>query len=154
MWNPFRRKTATPASIQESRAEEIAAQGRWGENQAAALLMKKGWQILGRNIRPCANDKRCEIDVIVRSRDGQSIVFVEVKTHKRQTTRAPRLFGIDKRKKGVLLRACTNWILRHHWHGNFRFDVIEVYGSHQDGQPIAIDHIENVPLFPPKWRFW
>ena len=152
MWNPFKRKPLSPE--QESRAQEIAAQGHWGEDQAAALLLQKGWQVIGRNVHPCARDKRCEIDLIVRSRDGKSVVFVEVKTHKRPNERAPRLFGIDRRKKNVLLRACTNWILRTHWHGNFRFDVVEVYGSHRDGQPVAIDHIENVPLFPAKWRFW
>lgn len=154
MWNPFKRKPVPKTPATESRTDEIASQGHWGENQAAAHLTQRGWFVIGRNVRPCLNDKRCEIDLIIRSRDGRSIVFVEVKTHKHQTIRAPRLYGINRRKKRVLLRACTNWILRHHWHGNFRFDVVEVYGSYRDGQPTAIDHIENVPLFPPKWRFW
>ena len=40
------------------------------------------------------------------------------------------------------------------WHGNFRFDVIEVYGDETSGAPPEIDHIANVKLFPPNWRFW
>ena len=52
------------------------------------------------------------------------IVFVEVKTHIRKSTRASRLWCVDRRKKNILLRACTNWILKNKWHGNFRFDVI------------------------------
>ena len=54
----------------------------------------------------------------------------------------------------MLLRACSCWILQRHWHGNFRFDVVQVYGEPNGPHPPEIDHIENVPLFPPKWRFW
>ncbi|MGN0853525.1 MAG: YraN family protein [Kiritimatiellia bacterium] len=154
MENPFRRIAQAIRAPAETAPAETAAQGRWGEERAAALLAGKGWRVIGRNVRPCADDRRREIDLIVRSRDGRTVAFVEVKTHKRRTPRAPRLFGVDRRKKKVLLRACTSWILRHQWHGNFRFDIVEVYGSHRDRQPLAVDHIENVPLFPPRWRFW
>lgn len=130
------------------------ARGRWGEQVAAAHLSRKGWTVIGRNVRPCARDRRCEIDLVAQSRDRRAVVFVEVKTHARHTSRAGRLWRIDRRKKGLLLRACTNWILGRRWHGNFRFDVVEVYGSPQGTLPPEIDHIENVPLFPPKWRFW
>ena len=58
------------------------------------------------------------------------------------------------RKKNVLLRACANWLMWKKWHGNFRFDVIEVFGRRTSPRPPEIDHFENVPLFPPKWRFW
>lgn len=134
------------------RAAQI--RGRWGESVAADFLRRRGWTTLARNVRPCARDQRCEIDLIVRSRDRRTVVFVEVKTHLRHSPRAGRLWRIDRRKKGLLLRACTNWILRRRWHGNFRFDVVEVYGAPENGAPPEIDHIENVPLFPPKWRFW
>lgn len=137
-----------------ARGERIAARGRWGENCAAAYLQRNGWVVIGRNVRPCKTDQRCEIDLVLRSRDRGTIVFVEVKTHLQHSTWANRLWKIDRRKKGVLLRACTNWVLRNRWHGNFRFDVVEVYGSPDAATPPEIDHLENVPLFPPKWRFW
>lgn len=126
--------------------------GAWGENAAAEFLRSLGWRILGRNLRPCPSDRRCEIDIIAQPRDSGKVVFVEVKTHARKTEAASRLSGVDARKKHNLLRACSNWIMRNHWHGDFRLDVVEVYG--EDGSLPAIDHIENVPLFPPKWRFW
>ena len=132
---------------------EIRRRGEWGEAMALSYLRKQGWECCGQRVRPCKSDRRCEIDLIVQSKDGRSIVFVEVKTHKGHSSRASRLWSIDKRKKGILLRACTNWILRKKWHGNFRFDVIEVYGT-PGGPPPEIDHIPNVPLFPAKWRFW
>lgn len=132
----------------------ITARGRWGEDCAVAYLKRRGWVVVGRNVRPCVADRRCEIDIIVRSRDHRTILFVEVKTHCSHSTWANRLWSVDRRKKGVLLRACTNWILRNKWHGNFRFDVVEVYGSPNVSTAPEIDHLENVRLFPPKWRFW
>lgn len=136
------------------RGAENAARGRLGEAVAEAFLIDRGWTVVGRNVRPCARDQRCEIDLIVRSGNRQTIVFVEVKTHSRKSSRASRLWRIDRRKRNILLRACTNWILKNKWHGNFRFDVIQVYGASEGVAPWEIDHIENVHLFPSKWRFW
>lgn len=129
------------------------SRGQWGEDAASAYLQARGWVVLERNARPCSRDRRCEIDIVLRSRDGRSVVFVEVKTHRAHSPFASRLWRVNRRKRNVLLRACTNWIMRNKWHGNFRFDVVEVYGAPEDGMP-EIDHIENVPLFPSRWRFW
>ena len=126
-------------------------EGAWGESTAADFLVAKGWRIVARNARPCARDRRCEIDIIAEPGEPGKVVFVEVKTHAGPTV-AGRLAGVDARKKQNLLRACASWVMRNHWHGDFRFDVVEVYGA--QGEVAAIDHIENVPLFPPKWRFW
>ena len=147
-------RESEPHSRNVLRGAENAARGRWGEDVAARRLAAVGWVEIARNVRPCASDHRCEIDLIVRSRDRRTIVFVEVKTHARHSTRASRLWMISRRKKALLLRACTNWILRNKWHGGFRFDVVEVYGSPHDANPPEVDHVENVHLFPPKWRFW
>lgn len=126
--------------------------GSWGEDAAAAFLASSGWRVIERNVRPCPNDRRCEIDIIAKARNADKIVFVEVKAHAKRDESAGRLLGVDARKKRNLLRACANWIMRRRWHGAFRFDVVEVYGV--PGEPPVIDHIENVPLFPPRWRFW
>ena len=140
----------TPHSAIVSKEE----QGRWGEDMAAAFLVEKGWVVVGRNVRPCPEDRRCEIDIIVRSRDGGTVVFVEVKTHAQRTEWHNRLSGVDRRKRKNLLRACANWVTRNKWHGDFRFDVVEVWGSKTNKTPPEIDHVENVPLFGPNWRFW
>ena len=140
-------------AMEEVKSESVST-GRWGEAVAAAFLMRKGWQVVGRNVRPGQRDRRCEIDLIVKSREGDDVVFVEVKTHAYRLERDDPLRGIDRRKKKNLLRACVNWVMTEKWHGNFRFDVIQVYGRRSSGQPPEIDHVEDVPLFPPKWRFW
>ncbi len=138
----------------QARGEKSVAQGRWGELVAAEFLEARGWRIEGRNVRPVASDRRCEIDLIALSPDGGRIAFVEVKTHARRSEFAPRLAGVDRRKKRNLLRACSCWLMKRRWHGGFRFDVIEVYGVHDSGVAPEIDHVENVPLFPAKWRFY
>lgn len=131
---------------------ESVRQGEWGEEAAARYLRSLGWMILGRRVRPCVSDRRCEIDIVARRPAGGGVVFVEVKTHKRHSDFSTRLWGVDRRKRGVLLRACANWLAHERWLGNYRFDVIEVYGEEGAGPP-EIDHIENVKLFGPNWRF-
>ena len=128
------------------------SRGAWGENIAAKHLVRRGWKILERNVRPVLSDRRCEIDLVAHLPGDDLVAFVEVKTHAARNPNAPRLWAVDRRKKSALLRACAAWLRKNHWHGNFRFDVIEVYGT-EDG-PVEVDHIERVPLFPDKWRFW
>ena len=136
------------------RAQKIAAQGRWGEEIATAHLRRIGWRIVERNAHPCRRDRRCELDIIAYAPQENRIVFVEVKTHRRRSPFAGRLWAVDARKKRNLLRAGANWLMRRRWHGNWRFDVIEVYGEMGSAVLPEIDHIENVKLFPPNWRFW
>ena len=137
-----------------SPGQENALTGSWGEDAAVRFLVKRGWKIVGRRVRPCRRDRRCEIDVIAHLPDRKTVVFVEVKTHAARSPRASFLWGVNRRKKNALLRACSNWLMWEKGHGNFRFDVIEVFGRRTDPRPPEIDHFENVPLFPPKWRFW
>ena len=140
-----------PGSTMETALANVR-RGIWGENIAAEFLKSLGWHIMARNVRPCPSDRRCEIDIIAHPADPCRVVFVEVKTHARRNEASGRLAGVDVRKKHNLLRACANWVMRNHWHGDFRLDVVEVYGEPE--KTPTIDHIENVPLFPPKWRFW
>lgn len=138
----------------EKRAATVAAErGAWGEGVTADHLMTMGWKIVDRNVRPCKRDQRCEIDIIAFEPEERTVVFVEVKTHIAHSDMACRLWGVDKRKKKVLLRGCASWLMKNRWHGNYRFDVVEVYGE-EGGVPPEIDHIRNVPLFPSNWRWW
>ena len=137
-----------------SRGLESVAQGEWGEGVATRFLKEKGWRIVGRRVRPCRRDRRCEIDIVAFDPDAARVVFVEVKTHRARSPFACRLWGVDRRKKSVLLRACAAWLQHEKWHGNFRFDVVEVFGRRAGSGTPAIDHLENVPLFGRNWRFW
>ena len=140
--------------IENVSANKSVRRGCWGENVAAEHLRRKGWRIVGRNVRPCRRDQRCELDIVAYIPSERQIVFVEVKTHLRHSPYASRLWAVDRRKRANLLRASANWLMTRKWHGNFRFDVIEVYGEEAGNMPPEIDHIANVKLFPPNWRFW
>ena len=132
--------------------DEYTKQAELNRTRTISTAAPRG-RILDRNVRPCRRDLRCELDVVAFIPGSRQVVFVEVKTHGRRSVRASRLWAIDRRKKRNIMRAGANWLMRRRWHGNFRFDVIEVYGRPGGASP-EMDHIENVPLFPPNWRFW
>lgn len=112
-------------------------------------LERNGYTVKDINVHPCARDRRVSIDIVSMQRN--CVVFVEVRTHKIISPYTRRLH-LTPQKKTLLLRGCANWLIKNCWRGDFRFDVIDVYG---DGTtPPEIDHRENVPLFPPRWRFW
>lgn len=140
--------------IKAASANRSVRRGCWGENVAAEHLGRLGWRIVERNVRPCRRDRRCELDIVAYVPSERQVVFVEVKTHRRHSSRAGRLWAVDRRKRANLLRASANWLMARKWHGNCRFDVIEIYGEETGESPPEIDHITNVKLFPPNWRFW
>lgn len=119
--------------------------GMKGERAAEAFLGREnGFAVLHHNWR----HGRDEIDLICR--DGEVLVFVEVKTRA-----AHALVGgyhaVDRRKKNALLRACRAYIAHMALRPRtFRFDVVEV--DHVEGEITAIRHFENVPLFSKAYR--
>ena len=124
----------------------VVKRGEWGERVAAWWLESKGFEIVERNSRPCAFDRRLEIDIVAKDKSTGTLVFVEVKQHARRTEFQRRLRSVDSRKKALLLRACRAWMRREKWYGPHRFDVIEIYGEPGGGKT-EIDHIERVRLF-------
>lgn len=111
--------------------------GAWGERQAERLLRRKGYRCLGRRVRLGARD---EIDLVFR--DGEELVFVEVKTRASERYGRP-LAAVDRRKRQVMSRAAVRYLQRLKGQDvPFRFDVVEVIGS-RDGGERRLRHIEN-----------
>lgn len=132
----FRWLSQTPAS--RNRGQE-------GERLAESHLIKsKGFRLIARNWRNPA-DKREEIDLVMR--DGEILVFVEVKT-RRAGALVSGFHAVDERKRRVLRRA-----IRAYLRGlpetprTYRFDVVEVAlpGEAEEGSP-EIRHFERVQL--------
>ncbi len=119
--------------------------GAQGERAAAAHLRReKGFTVLRRNWR----HGRDEIDLICR--DGEALVFVEVKTRAAHALVAG-YHAVDKRKKRALLRASRAYIAQlAEKPRTLRFDIVEV--EHTDGRQTALRHFENVPLFAKGYR--
>jgi putative endonuclease len=119
--------------------------GRWGEAVARRMLAAKGYRILGSRVKVSARD---ELDIVAR--DGDSLVFVEVKTRAKEDFARP-LSAVDRRKMQVLSRAGVRYLKRKKFPAvNFRFDIVEVVGKRGDRQPV-VRHIESA--FPLDIRY-
>jgi putative endonuclease len=96
------------------------ALGRRGERIAERHLKRKGYRILERNFRGAG----AEIDLVAM--DGETLVFVEVKTRRTAQTGTPEE-AVNSYKQRHLRRAGEVYALRHRAHGRpMRFDVIAI----------------------------
>lgn len=117
-----------------SRSEQT---GKWGERAAEDVLRRKGYRILGRRVRVAGRD---EIDLVAR--DGKVLVFVEVKTRASEQYGRP-IDAVDRHKRQVTSRAAMRYIRKLKKRDiPFRFDVVEVIGTPEDGAD-TIRHIEE-----------
>ena len=93
--------------------------GRHGEELAVEFLKNSGFEILETNWR-C---HRLEVDIIAK--DGDTLVFVEVKTRSYDYFGRPEVF-VDKKKERHLAMAAAEYmeLTGHQW--AIRFDVVSV----------------------------
>jgi len=111
--------------------------GIWGERVALRMLKKKGYRILGKRVRI---GKRDELDIVAR--DGDELVFVEVKTRS-PSARGRPMDSVNLNKQQNLSRAAMTYLSRLKQKPRcFRFDVVEVVGKTGDKKPV-ITHIET-----------
>ncbi len=127
--------------LRKARQARPAAQraGAWGERVAADFLEKKGYRILGRNVR---FGSRCELDLVARSPALEALVFVEVKTRRNEAFGRPAS-AVDRGKRRALGRAALRYLRRLPAKpARIRFDVVEVVGEPDGGAPV-VRHIEH-----------
>ncbi|MDP3481253.1 MAG: YraN family protein [Desulfoprunum sp.] len=116
-------------------SEKRAVLGKKGEDLAARYLQEKGYTILLRNYRR----KLGEIDIIAK--EGQTLVFVEVKTRQTGASYFPAE-AVTPRKQGQISRTAQEYLIHHNLLNKpARFDVISVSMS-SHGIP-TIHHIPN-----------
>lgn len=94
--------------------------GRLGEDAAARYLLRQGYTLIDRNFR-C---RLGEIDIIAR--EGDCLVFAEVKTRKNSRYAEAREY-VTYGKQQRILRAAKYWLMLHPEDVQVRFDVLEVY---------------------------
>jgi len=111
--------------------------GDFGERVAAAHLEAKGYAILGRNFRVA----EAELDLVAR--DGDTLVFVEVRTRRGGVAGAAAL-SVNARKAQQLQRAAAWYIEEHPQHSDdpMRIDVVTVE-LRRDGTLGRVTHIED-----------
>ncbi len=106
--------------------------GNRGERVAARFLKKSGYRILARQAR----NQIGEIDLIAR--DGETIVFVEVKTRSSSSTGHPSE-AVDLQKQKQLTRTALAWLKRRNLLDHrCRFDVVSIIWK--DGSKPVIEH--------------
>ncbi len=110
--------------------------GKWGEEEAAEFLAKKGYVILERDWRLGHYD----LDIVAMTEDSMYLVFVEVKTRQTDEVEDPAQ-AVDIRKQKNLAFAADKYIKSHPVSQEIRFDIISIVGS-PTGE-VHIEHIED-----------
>lgn len=110
--------------------------GRYGEEQAAKYLRRKGYRIVETNYSCRAG----EIDLIAC--DRKYVVFVEVKLRKDDRFAAAREFVTAAKQRRILTTASL-WLAAHESELQPRFDVVEVYAPQGAEGRVEIRHIED-----------
>ena len=110
--------------------------GTRGEKLASQFLKRNGYKILYRNFRGRTGG---EIDLVCR--DGDTLVFVEVKTRTRLDFGRP-FDAIDRDKRKQISRGALAWLrLLNDPDVLFRFDVVEVIIAER--RPPRLELIQN-----------
>ena len=107
--------------------------GKWGEDQAAAYLVKNGYEILERNF----TFERAELDIVARK--TKLLIIVEVKT------RTTNQYGsyeelVTPRQQRQIINATEGYINENDIDLETRFDVISII---IDQKPFEIEHIKE-----------
>ncbi|MEE9500379.1 MAG: YraN family protein [Candidatus Omnitrophota bacterium] len=94
--------------------------GKQGENIAARFLARKGYKIIGRNIKTFVG----EVDIVARKKPF--IVFVEVKTRKNESFGPPYLSITEKKKRKLVQCALCYLKMKGLTDVLWRIDVISI----------------------------
>ncbi|GIP33041.1 YraN family protein [Paenibacillus sp. J2TS4] len=109
--------------------------GRQGEKQAEAFLVSQNYRILHRNWR-CRSG---ELDLIAR--DGDTLVFVEVRTRRMTGSFGTPSESVHVKKQKQVRDTAQVYLYRHKLHeASVRFDVISVYMD-MEGKLNRLEHL-------------
>ncbi len=132
----WRRKPALP---------EHLLRGQLGERAAQKHLQRLGLKFLTANFR----SPRGEIDLVFR--DGDCLVFVEVKTRSSEEWTRPAA-AVDARKRRLLSQTALDYLrLLKYPPVKIRFDIVEVLLS--DGEVREVRHLPNTFSLSPPYRY-
>ncbi|MED4750092.1 YraN family protein [Brevibacillus choshinensis] len=120
-------------------SERRRALGQKGEEMAETFLNQNGYEILGRNIRT----RRGEIDLIAR--DGDTLVFVEVRTRTSQAY-GSAAESVTWRKRQKLRELAMDYLQNSlTFIPAFRFDVVAIHCPvrSEAREEITIEHFKH-----------
>ena len=117
--------------------------GALGEQIALEYLLERNYQILEKNWS-CGHK---EVDIIAK--DGDTIVFVEVKTRHSNCLVDPEV-TVDVYKQRHLIWAANSYVNRYQYDNDVRFDIIAIVIDRNNEK--RIEHIEDA--FYPSCRIF
>lgn len=107
--------------------------GIWGEEKATNYLLKKGFELVDRNIR----FKRYEIDIVLKKRD--LLVIVEVKTRNTGEIGEPWR-AVTRGKQRQIIEVADNYVKANQIDKEVRFDVVSIV---HNSFHTKIEHLEG-----------
>jgi putative endonuclease len=107
--------------------------GAAGEITATGFLRAAGFSILERNWR----FRKFEVDIIAR--EGDTLVFIEVKSRKNNTFAEPEV-SVTRKKQRFLVAAAHAYITEKNIDLEARFDIVAITG---DADERAVNHIRD-----------
>ena len=112
--------------------------GNLGEDKACAYLLRRGYEILGRNV----TFRGGELDIVAKKND--ELIFVEVKT-RTGTTFGQAYEAVTPQKMEYLVKSANMYIHKNNLYDiQVRFDVVEVYiDMSKKFFNTRINHIKN-----------
>lgn len=117
--------------------------GALGEQFALQFLLEQGYCILETNW-VCGHK---EVDIIAK--DGDTIVFVEVKTRKTPCLVEPET-TVDIMKQKLLIYAANSYVTRFQYDLDVRFDIIAIVIDNNNEK--RIEHIPDA--FYPSYKYF
>jgi len=124
---------------------EHLRRGELGERAAKRHLQKLGLKFLAANFRSA----RGEIDLVFR--DGDCLVFIEVKTRSSEGWSRPAA-AVDARKRKLLSQTALDYLrLLKNPEVKIRFDIVEVLLA--DGDVREIRHLPNTFSLSKPYRY-
>jgi putative endonuclease len=139
LWQRFKSRLRPGAEPEHLR------RGRLGERAARRHLQRAGLKFLTANFR----SDRGEIDLVLR--DGECLVFAEVKTRSSEDWTRPAA-AVNARKRRLLSQTALDYLKRlQRPPVKIRFDIVEVLL--QDGAVRAVRHLPNTFSLSPPYRY-
>lgn len=110
--------------------------GKWGEELAAETLRGKGYNIIERDWHSGHRD----IDIIARTPDSRTVVFVEVKTRTQDIIMRPEDAVTEKKIRNIGL-AANNYVKMFDVVDELRFDLVTIVG--ENPKVAKVEHIAD-----------
>lgn len=111
--------------------------GDWGEEYAAEYLQQNGYIIMERDWHYGKSQR--DIDIICKTADGTTVVFVEVKTRSHEEVTNPE-DAVDIKKIRHIGKAADNYVKMNNVVEELRFDIISITGR-KGTNNIQLKHI-------------